>query len=202
MAKMAKTLLQLAKALGRSKQAVHAWTKRAEWNQSRRGPWSVEKARRWAAATLGADRNPDQHVRRRPAPDADADGLDPFKAIRRNPLAAARLRKEIAAATKLELQSKIISGEWVPRAEAEAALILRITRFKADLEPLGAALAARWGEIDNGETLKKIVDALVERILTEYARGKLCQHIKQPRIIEVEDADDAGGGDVGGYTRA
>lgn len=45
---------KLAEALGRSKQAVSKWTRRADWPFGP-PPWSVEKVREWAAVALAPD---------------------------------------------------------------------------------------------------------------------------------------------------
>jgi len=84
-------------------------------------------------------------------------------------LAAAKLRKEIALATKAELDVAERKGELIPRAEVEAVTIQRIHAVKAALLGFAARVTPRVVGQD-GASVHAIVDAEARGILEGFAQ--------------------------------
>lgn len=95
--------------------------------------------------------------------------LDGAPTAAKDALAAAKLRKEIALATKAELDVAERKAELIPRAEVEAVTIQRIHAVKAALLGLAARVTPRVVGQD-GASVHAIVDGEARRILEEFAR--------------------------------
>ena len=96
--------------------------------------------------------------------------LDGAPTAAKDALAAAKLRKEIALATKAELDVAERKGELQPRAEVEQQAIARILAVKAALLGLAARVTPRAVGQD-GATIHAIVEEEARRILDGFAEG-------------------------------
>lgn len=97
--------------------------------------------------------------------------IDGASGSAKDALAAAKLRKEIALATKAELDVAERKGELQPRAEVEQAAIARILAVKAALLGLAARVTPRAVGQD-GATIHAIVEEEARRILDGFADGE------------------------------
>ncbi|MFO0839080.1 MAG: hypothetical protein U1D55_11220 [Phycisphaerae bacterium] len=142
------------------------------WDQPRTPPWSIERARAWAARTLAA--NPAEQSRPRVAADhgggalADAGSLD---ALRRNPLAAAKLKLAVVRAQKLELERGILAGEFVPRRDIEQLFASCAYRVRSALEALPRQLADRLARLNDAAAIEAVLDDAIRAALLELSRG-------------------------------
>lgn len=106
------------------------------WNQSRRPPWSIAKARAWAAATLAPDPSK-QHDE----PESLTAELDGMAGLKRHPLMLAKLKLMLVRAEKLAVEKAILTGEYMKRSEVEQGRVRRAYAAKAVLERIPREMA-------------------------------------------------------------
>ncbi len=164
---MATSARGLARAVGRSHTVVERWIEREDWNQPRQPPWDVERAKAWAAVTLGA--NP-ADVWKQPAAGAAGGNGDTFETLRKQPLTAARLKLALVRADMLTLQKAILAGEYVLRTEVEEALIRRVHAVRAGLEALPRQLAGQLAGQPDERVIEETIDQAIRNALEEFSR--------------------------------
>lgn len=86
-------------------------------------------------------------------------------------LAAAKRRRELAQAEKVEFELAVKRGEFLPKAEVEAGRLRRIEIVKAGLKGLAGRLAGRLVGLDERQIYKVIMDE-VDELLLAFAGGK------------------------------
>ncbi|MFO0836988.1 MAG: hypothetical protein U1D55_00555 [Phycisphaerae bacterium] len=99
---------------------------------------------------------------------ADAGSLD---ALRRNPLAAAKLKLTVVRAQKLELERAILAGEFVPRRDVEQLFASCAYRVRAAMEALPRHLAGRLAALNNATAIEAVLDDAIRAALLELSRG-------------------------------
>lgn len=163
-ADMANSLNKLAAGVGRSRPAVTDWVNHPEWDQPRKPPWNIAKAKAWAARTLSPD--PAQMWRTEQAGGGVADGG--LEALKRNPLNAARLKLALVRAEKLELERKILAGDYVAWSEIETALVRRAHAVRAAFQAIPMQVAGQLVGQDEAR-IEQILDGAIRAALTELA---------------------------------
>ncbi len=163
----AHSLRELADGVGRAHQVVARWVERPDWNQSRRPPWDIAKARTWAAATLGP--NPADTWKRPEIaePASEADGIE---GLRKHPLQAARLKLMMTRAAKLELERAILAGEVVPRQQVEEGFVRRVLAVRSAFEALPRQLAGRLVGLTDEAQVEHVLDDAIRAVLLEMSQ--------------------------------
>ncbi|MFO0836929.1 MAG: hypothetical protein U1D55_00260 [Phycisphaerae bacterium] len=196
---VAGSIRELAAAVGRSHTAVSGWIRHPRWDQSPTPPWDVERARDWAARMLAANPAEQSGPRvaaghggggssERPGTSAASHGgpaavhggaapggglpADPgIEALRRNPLAAAKLKLTVVRAQKLELERAILAGEFVPRRDVEQLFASCAYRVRSALEALPRQLAERLARLNDAAAIEAVLDDAIRAALLELSRG-------------------------------
>lgn len=160
--RLATSLRDLARQVGRSHTAVQDWVRHPEWNQPRNPPWNVEQARAWAASTLSP--NPAEAWSQ--SQTDTSSGLD---ALRRQPLQAAKLKLTLTRAAKLELERALLAGDLVDRREVEEGLVRRVHAARGALQSLPRELAAELVGQDE-IAIEQRIAAGIDAALLELSR--------------------------------
>lgn len=149
--KTAKTLAELARALGRPKQVVHRWSAREWWTF--KAPYPVAAVKKAAEKARGER--------------AGGDEVKAFvKETKLGPLQQARLKRLLEQIATDKLNRELKLGMYVARSVAEAENQAKAAYVKRAFEGLPGAIAADLGLDDNG---RKVVEGHVKRVLHMFA---------------------------------
>lgn len=166
----ARTLAELARKLGVSKQAACKWSQRPDWPFSRRGPFDVEQVREWRSAAL---EQPPQSATAA-APAASPPPADPTAALRK--IGPERLAKLLIAQERqaiLKLQRQKLAGELVSRVDVEREWLAKVVAVRDELLAMGRILAPQIVDAitdgDNELQVEQIIDMQARSILDRFA---------------------------------
>lgn len=159
--KMAASLRELGRAVGRAHQVIARWVERPDWPFSRRGPWNpttVARIKSWAASTLAPNPAADAaEILELPAPSDRADERH------------AKLRLLKVRANKLEMELAILAGDYVPRKDVEIAFLRRVYAVKAAFEGLPRQMAGRLVGMTETE-IEEALEQVIRQILLEMSQ--------------------------------
>lgn len=183
----AKSINQLAQALGVSRPAVTKWLTHPEWvwgpRPTGRG-WPVEPIDKWRQRTLAPD------PARRPGLGGgqllkDAEQLE---ALRNHPLARAKLTLLAERAAQLRFERELREKKYVLRAEIEDQVLQSILQTKAALLALPAAVAPLLVQRDNPAEIAELLRTRLEAILQALADTSVPQtEAESSPILEKEN---------------
>ena len=182
--RMAKSLRELGRGVNRAHTVAARWVEHPAWNQARKPPWNIDRATAWARDNLNP--NPaaawdesDLPTERSTSAAAPIDGVE---ALRRNPLQAARLKLAVVRAQKIELERQILSAEFVPRADVEAALVRRVHAAKAGFQALPREMAAELASMTDENKIERLLQTAIDGVLLGLA-----EQIELPRPPKLEN---------------
>ncbi len=146
---------EFAGSLSVSRKTLVLWLRRADWPIRKRAPWNekdrtrVEEWRHWRQG--------------------GANYVNGGHAGQLNPERRAKLRLLVARRRRLDLQRRIQAGKFISRAEVEKGRVQRILAVKGSLLCLGERLTRKLNGLDDGVSIKSIVDAEVRQLLRTFA---------------------------------
>jgi len=165
------SLRALAKAMGRSHVAVQKWARSPGWPFGQTGPWDVRAVLAWAQVSLHPDRS---------AGGTDAGAGRGGRVGDLPPLLQAELQLKIYRARFLDLQTQELKGRLHDAEECRRRRLGLIQGAKARLLDLARSAATDLVGQDR-ETIERVLDERIRRILEEWARG-------DGQTIETSDA--------------
>lgn len=155
---LAQSLRELGKMVGRSASTVRKWISRDDWPRAwREPPWAASEVRQWMVIHLRADRAPGHHA-------AGRAGID----RPRTALEEARLRRELAAAARAELEQKQAEGRVHEVDSCQRRRLRQIRVVKHALLRLPRELSADLPEPYRAQ-VRRDADRRVRAILDEFA---------------------------------
>lgn len=190
----AKSQRMLARRCGRSRATIGRWVKRADWPVRRRGPWSAKEVEailgwmkllspnpadplaewREEERERGRVRAPSVSEGKRdrsdPAADGDSD-LDPDEFLRHVAVGQkvqAQIRLYVQRAAKVELERRILAGEYRKKADVQREMLAKIHAAKANLLDLPRGLASKLIGLER-EAIEQVLEEAVRMILSDFA---------------------------------
>src|SRR4029434_274207 len=91
-------------------------------------------------------------------------------ALRKNPLNAAKLKLTVVRAQLLELQKAILSGDYIPRADVERAMVRRVFAVKAAFQAIPRHLARELAPISDENQIERLLESAIDTALLELSQ--------------------------------